>query len=62
MPHTTPKKTRKVYFDQHKAYFRHNDLFNRFYQYAVSPKNYCLENGPPEAGNFYDFDASNAIF
>ena len=37
------KKTREVYFDQHKTYFRHNDLFNRFYKYAVSPKNYCLE-------------------
>ena len=37
------KKTRKVYLNQHKTFFKHNDLFNRFYQYAVSPKSYCLE-------------------
>jgi len=37
------KKTRKVFFNQHKSFYRHDDLFNRFYQYAVSPKNYCLE-------------------
>ena len=43
MSKTIFKKTREVYLEQHKTYFKHNDLFNRFYQYAVLPKNYCLE-------------------
>ncbi len=37
------KKTRKIYFDQHKTFFKHNELFNRFYKYAVNPDNYCLK-------------------
>ena len=24
------KKTRKIYFDQHKTFFKHNELFNNF--------------------------------
>ncbi len=37
------KKTREIYLDQHRTYFKHNELFQRFYQYAVEPKNYCLK-------------------
>ena len=36
----TFKKTRKVYLEQHKTFFKNNELFDRFYSYAVEPKNY----------------------
>lgn len=37
------KKTRNIYHKQHKTFFKNNDLFNRFYKYAVNPSNYCLD-------------------
>ena len=36
------KKTRQVYHNQHKTFFNNNELFKRFYNYAVNPSNYCL--------------------
>ena len=26
-----------------KTFFKNNELFDRFYSYAVEPKNYCLK-------------------
>ena len=43
MSKTIFNKTRKVYLNQHKKFFKHDDIFNRFYNYAVNPINYCLD-------------------
>ena len=43
MSKTIFNKTRKVYLNQHKKFFKHDEIFNRFYNYAVNPINYCLD-------------------
>ncbi len=53
------KKTRKIYFDQHKIFFKHNDLFKRFYKYAVNPKNYCLKKSFFKGANVLDAGCGN---
>jgi ubiquinone/menaquinone biosynthesis C-methylase UbiE len=53
------KKTRNVYLGQHKVFFKHNDLFDRFYDYAVNPKNYCLSKNFFKGANVLDAGCGN---
>jgi ubiquinone/menaquinone biosynthesis C-methylase UbiE len=59
MSKTIFKKTRNVYLSQHKIFFKHNELFNRFYKYAVTPKNYCLEKNFFKNANVLDAGCGN---
>ena len=59
MSKTIFKKTRNVYLSQHKIFFKHNELFNRFYKYAVTPKNYCLEKKFFKNANVLDAGCGN---
>ena len=59
MSKTIFKKTRNVYLSQHKTFFKHNELFNRFYKYAVNPKNYCLEKKFFKNANVLDAGCGN---
>ena len=59
MSKTIFKKTRNVYLSHHKTFFKHNELFNRFYKYAVTPKNYCLEKKFFKNANVLDAGCGN---
>ena len=56
----TFKKTRKVYLEQHKTFFKNNELFDRFYSYAVEPKNYCLKKNFFKNANVLDAGCGNS--
>ena len=60
MSKTIFKKTRNVYLSQHKTFFKHNELFNRFYKYAVTPKNYRLEKKFFKNANVLDAGCGNS--
>ena len=59
MSKTIFKKTRNVYLDQHKIFLKHNELFDRFYNYAVNPKNYCLNKNFFKGANILDAGCGN---
>ena len=59
MSKTIFKKTRNVYLDQHKIFFKHNELFDRFYNYAVNPINYCLDKKFFKGANILDAGCGN---
>jgi len=59
MGKTIFKKTRNVYLSQHKTFFKHDEIFNRFYNYAVNPKNYCLDKKFFKGANVLDAGCGN---
>jgi len=59
MSKTIFNKTRKVYLNQHKKFFKHDEIFNRFYNYAVNPINYCLDKKFFKGANILDAGCGN---
>ena len=46
--------------EQHKTFFKNNELFDRFYSYAVNPKNYCLTKKFFKDANVLDAGCGNS--
>jgi ubiquinone/menaquinone biosynthesis C-methylase UbiE len=55
-------KTKKIYLDQHSQYLKDKDLFNRFYEYAVSPQSYNLESADFLNAKVLDAGCGNSAY
>ena len=40
MKNEIEKRTKEIYIEQHKNYLLDNDLFDRFYEWAMETRNY----------------------